>query len=78
MTFSDNKANVYELQEKIKLFRKSVGNRSAILQQVRKLYENELLDRERPIGSREVYYRIKLIALPGIEYRIKELILGGK
>ena len=78
MTFNDNRANIYELQDKIKLFRKSVGNRSAILQQVRKLYENELLDRERPIGSREVYYRIKLIALPGIEYRIKELILGGK
>lgn len=76
--FPHEKANIYELQERMKQFRKAVGNRTAILQQVRKLYENELLDRDRPIGSREVYYNIKPTALPAIEYKIKEYLIGGK
>lgn len=76
--FPNEKANIYELQERMRQFRKSVGNRTAILQQVRKLYENELLDRDRPMGSREVYYKIKPSALPAIEYRIKDFLVGGK
>lgn len=76
--FPHEKANIYDLQERMKQFRKSVGNRTAILQQVRKLYENELLDRDRPIGSREVYYNIKPTALPAIEYKIKEYLIEGK
>jgi hypothetical protein len=76
--FPQEKANIYEVQDKMKQFRKSVGNRTAVLQQIRKLYENELLDRERPVGSREVYYQIKPTALPAIEFRIKESLTGGK
>jgi len=76
--FPQERANIYEVQNKLKLFRKSVGNRTAVLQQIRKLYENEMLDRERPKGSREVYYKIKPTALPAIEFRIKESLTGGK
>jgi hypothetical protein len=76
--FPQERANIYEVQEKMKQFRKSVGNRTAVLQQIRKLYENELLDRERPMGSREVFYQIKNTALPAIEFRIKESLIGGK
>lgn len=77
-TSPDEKANIYEIQNKLRLFRKNVGNRTAVLQQIRKLYDNEILDRERPKGSREVYYKIKPTALPAIEFRIKEFLTGGK
>lgn len=77
-TFPQERANIYEVQDKLKHFRKSVGKRTAILQQIRKLYENELLDRERPRGSREVYYKIKSTALPAIEFKIEEILIGGK
>jgi hypothetical protein len=76
--YPEERANIYEIQNKLKLFRKSVGNRTAVLQQIRKLYENEILDRERPKGTREVYYKIKPTALPAIEFRIKESLTGGK
>jgi hypothetical protein len=76
--FPYERANIYEVQEKMRQFRKSVGNRTAVLQQIRKLYENELLDRERPVGTREVYYQIKPTALPAIEFKIKESLTGRK
>ncbi len=76
--FPNEKANVYELQDRLKQFRKPVGNRTAILQQIRKLYENAILDRDRPIGLREVYYQIKPSTLPAIEYRIRKFLVEGE
>lgn len=77
-TSPNEKANIYDVQNKLRQFRKTVGNRTAVLQQIRKMYDCEILDRERPKGSREVYYKIKPTALPAIEFRIKEFLTGGK
>lgn len=77
-TFPYERANIYEIQNKMKLFQKKVGKRAAILQQIRKLYENGLLERERPKDTREVYYKIKTTALPAIEFKIKDTMIRGK
>lgn len=76
-TFPEKKADIYGIKDRLYQFRKFAGDRSAILQQVRRLYENDLLDRERPMGCRQVYYKIKKNAFPAIEYKIKKMLREG-
>lgn len=78
MTFPENRASVYSLKERLALFRGFAGDRSAILQQIRKLYDNEILDRDRPAGSKQVYYKIRKFTLPALEYRLKQVLQSVK
>jgi len=73
-SFPENSATVYQIRDKLRSFRKPVGDRSAILQQLRKLYQNNLLDREKPSNSLQVFYKLRQTVSPAFEERVKNTL----
>jgi DNA-binding MarR family transcriptional regulator len=73
----NKRANIKDIREKLRYIRgEGVGNRSAITQQITKLYEKNIIDKERPPSSKIVYYRVKTNVEPAIEYKICEKLLN--
>jgi hypothetical protein len=71
-----NQTDIKELGEKLRYIRgEDVGNRTAIIQQTTKLYEKNIIDKERPPRSKNVYYRIKNEIGSAIEYKIYENLM---